>query len=180
MGSLSSHAIDHGAAIVAIHFIHQLAAGLWAGSLFAFWRVALQFSAESHVIEAAAAMLSKLAAFSVTVLVATGLLVGYAGLGLSLDHLLHSTYGQILLIKLTVFGLVLGVGAYNRYLILPLIDRLTARQALIRNVCAEWLTIVVVLALAALLANTPPARMSTDMPMPMSGSRVPLVEVKPG
>jgi putative copper resistance protein D len=177
MGSLTSHAIDHGATSVALHFIHELAAGMWAGALFAFWLAGRDCGAENRTTVAAAATLSRLAAWSTILLVVSGMFVAYDGLGLSLDHLLYSSYGQVLMVKLAVFCLALGVGAYNRYLIMPVLDRLSARQALVHKVCAEWLMIVVVLALAALLANTPPARMPTGMPMPMSGSRSPLTKV---
>ena len=177
MGSLTSHAIDGGAATVAVHLIHQIAVGVWTGSLFAFWQSSRQLGAESLVTVSSAGTLSKLAGFSVTILTLSGTLLAYEGLGLRFDRLLHSSYGQILLIKLAVFGLVLGVASYNRYVILPLLDRLGARQALVRNVCVEWLSIVIVLALAALLANTPPARMSSDMPMRMGQSCAPLTEV---
>lgn len=177
MGSLTGHAIDHGPTVVAVHLVHQVAVGLWAGSLFAFWQSSRQLGAENLASVSSAATLSKLAAFSVTTLTVTGIFLSYESLGPSLDPLLHSSYGQILLIKLAVFGLVLGVASYNRYVIMPLLDRLGARRTLIRNVCAEWVTIVIVLALAALLANTAPARMSSDAPMPMGQSSAPRTEV---
>ena len=177
MGSLRSRAIDHGATVVAVHLIHQVAAGVWAGSLFAFWQSSRQLGAESLATVSSAGTLSKLGGYSVPILTLSGILLAYEGLGLRLGSLLHSSYGQILLIKLAVFGLVLCVASYNRYVILPLLDRLGARQVLVRNVCAEWLTIVIVLALAALLANTPPARMSPNMPMPLGRSSAPLSEI---
>ncbi len=167
MGSLTSHAIDESAMAVAVHFIHEIAAGLWAGSLFGCWLGARHAGLESRFTVEAPAMLSRLALWSVSVLVLGGIYIAYQGLGPSLDHLLYSDYGRVLMVKLAVFGLVLGVGAYNRCFLMPVLDQSLARRALIRNVGAESLMLVGVLALAALLAHTPPARMA----MPTSPAR---------
>lgn len=168
MGSLTSHAIDHGATAVAVHLVHQLAAGLWAGSLFACWVGGRQTSLAGDFTVKAATMVSRLAAWSVSILVVTGIYIAYQGLGLSLYQLLYSNYGRVLMIKLAAFAAVLPVGGYNRYFLIPVLERAPARGAVIRNVGGESLIMVGILALAALLANTPPARMGTPMPMPMT------------
>ena len=104
MGSLRSRAIDHGATVVAVHLIHQVAAGVWAGSLLVFWQSSRQLGAESLATVSSAGTLSKLAGFSVPILTLSAILLAYEGLQLRLGRLLHSSYWQILLIKLVVWS----------------------------------------------------------------------------
>jgi putative copper resistance protein D len=158
--SLKSHAIDFGPTAIAMRFVHTLAAGAWAGSLFGYWVGGRSADPKSPVNLEAAQMLSLLAAWSVSILIASGLYIAYEGLGHSLTHLLYSSYGRVLSVKVEVFALVLLIGAYNRFYVIPVLDLPSARLVLIRNVATESLIIVGVIGLAALLAATPPARMS--------------------
>jgi putative copper resistance protein D len=103
--------------------------------------------------------LSKLATWSVAILVASGVYLAYEGLGYSLNHLLYSSYGRVLCFKVELFAVVLAFGAYNRAYLIPVIEQPTARVGLLRNVSAESLLLIGVIGLAALLAATPPARM---------------------
>jgi putative copper resistance protein D len=161
-GSLKSHAIDFGTAAVILRFIHTLAAGAWAGSLFGYW-VGAQSSLDERFSIEAAQMLSRMAAWSVSILIASGVYIAYEGLGHSLYHLLYSSYGRVLSIKVEAFALVLAIGAYNRFYLVPALDKPSARLTLARTVGAESLMVVGIIGLAALLANTPPARMSMTM-----------------
>ncbi len=53
--------------------------------------------------------------------------------------------------------LVLLIGAYNRYWLMPAVSESSAQASLLRNVGIESILLIGVLGLAALLANTPPA-----------------------
>jgi putative copper export protein len=53
--------------------------------------------------------------------------------------------------------LVLLIGAYNRYWLMPTVSESSSQQSLLRNVGIETAMLIGVLGLAALLANTPPA-----------------------
>jgi len=159
-GSLKSHAIDFGATAIAMRFVHALAAGAWAGSLFGYWVGARSANPKSRLSLEAAQMLSRLAVWSVSILIASGIYIAYEGTGHSLNHLLYSSYGRVLSVKVELFALVLIIGAYNRFYVVPILDLPSARRVLIRNVATESLIIVGVIGLAALLAATPPARMS--------------------
>ena len=159
-GSMMSHAIDFGVTAIAVRFIHTLAAGVWAGALFGYWVAARLTIAEDHLDSQCARTLSKLATWSVALLIASGVYLAYEGLGHSLYHLRYSSYGRVLCFKVELFALVLAVGAYNRVYLIPTIEQAAARVSLLRNVSAESLMIVGVIGLAALLAATPPARMS--------------------
>jgi putative copper export protein len=159
-GSLMSHAIDFGTTAIALRFVHTLAAGAWAGGLFGYRVGARPATPESHLSIQSAKMLSTLATWSVAILIVSGSYIAYEGLGHSLYHLLYSSYGRVLSLKIEVFALVLAVGAYNRFYLIPTIDQPSARRMLLRTVGAESLMLVGVIGIAALLAATPPARMS--------------------
>lgn len=155
--SLVTHAIDFGVAAIACYFIHESAAGLFAGAL-----LGLIVTARCRAIDLADARLvvcrtSQLAGWCVALLIATGIYIAYRTLGLNLDHLLFSPYGRILIGKVGVFGIVLLLGGYNRYRLLPDVDVPSVRSLLVRSVCVECLLLLAVLGLAVLLANTPPA-----------------------
>lgn len=159
-GSLKSHAIDFGATAVAMWFVHALAAAAWAGSLFGYWVGSRATDPRSPLDLDAAHLLSRIAGWSVSIMIVSGIYVAFEGLGHSLSHVLYSSYGRVLSVKVEVFGLVLIIGAYNRFYVIPILDVPSARRLLRRNVAAESLIIVLVIGLAALLAATPPARMS--------------------
>jgi copper resistance protein D len=162
-GSLMSHAIDFGMTAIVLRFVHTMAAGAWAGGLFGYWVGARPASAESYLSIEAGRVLSKIATWSVIILIASGIYLAYEGLGGSLYHLRYSSYGRVLSIKVAVFALVLAIGAYNRFSLIPTIDKPAARRTLLRTVAAESLMLVGVIGLAALLSSTPPARMSMGM-----------------
>jgi putative copper resistance protein D len=164
-GSLKSHAIDFGTTAVALRFVHALAAGAWAGSLFGYWVGARPKDPDNRVRVEAAQVLSRMAVRSVLILIASGIYIAYEGLGHTLSHLFYSSYGRVLSIKVEAFALVLAIGAYNRFFLIPALERPSARLTLVRTVSAESLMIVGIIGLAALLSNTPPARMSMGMSM---------------
>jgi copper resistance protein D len=162
-GCILSHAIDFGRLVIAVRFTHMLAAGTWIGALFGYWVLAQSPDASSRTQSEAARVLSTLASWSVAILIATGIYLAYQGLGHRLNHLIYSLYGRELLLKLAGFSLVLGVGAYNRFWLVPAIEQPSARRAFLRTVSAETLMLLGVIGLSTLLAATPPARMSFSM-----------------
>ena len=166
-----SHATDKGLFAVIVYFLHAAAAGLWFGALCAFWIVVRRGLPPSEWVARAALKVSKLAGWAVATLILTGIYTAYHGLGFDLYHLLYSAYGRTLLAKVAVFSLVLPIGAYNRYRLLPRISAASAQRSLLRNVGIESMILAVgVLGLAAVLANTPPAHghtMPPGMQMPM-------------
>ena len=180
-GSLMSHAIDFGATAIALRFVHTLAAGAWAGALFGYWAGAGPADLDSHLSIQSAKILLTLATWSVAILAASGVYLAYEGLGGSLYHLRYSSYGRVLSLKVEGFALVLVVGAYNRLWLMPTIDQPSARRTLWRTVSAESLMMVAVIGLAALLAATPPARITMDMSVPnkLLRSAKLLVSMKP-
>src|SRR5262245_10822050 len=160
--ALSSHAVDKGLIAVIVYFVHEIAAGLWIGALLGLWIMAKHGKAAEQWIECAARRVSKLAAWCVLAVVLTGTDTAYDAVGLNISHLLLLAYGRTLIAKVAVFGVVLVFGAYNRYWLVPKMKAPRSRAALLRNVGMESLILLVgVLALASLLANTPPTHNHT-------------------
>jgi copper resistance protein D len=129
----------------------------------------------------AARALSTVATWSVAILIVSGIYLAYEGLGGSLYHLRYSSYGRVLSFKIELFAVVLAMGAYNRFCLIPTIDQPSACGRLWRTVAAESLMMIGVIGLAALLAATPPARMSMGMSESKKLLRNPrlLVSLKP-
>ena len=126
---------------------------------------------------------STMAGVSLTALVAAGVLLAVAEVG-SITNLFDSGYGQILLVKIALVGLLAVVAGYNRLLLLPglfrgVSDRSTGRlctgwRRLLSTVRVEALGVVAVLAVTAVLANSTPSNSSTVIARP-----VPFAQTQP-
>jgi putative copper resistance protein D len=154
--SITSHAIDKGAYAIAIHFVHQVSAGLWFGALVCLLVGATYGHASAEWLRWASGRVSIVAGWSVAMLVVTGAIRAWYALGLHFGLLLYSLYGRTLLWKLATAATVILIGGYNRYRLVPVIGEASARSSLIRNVTAECLLLGAVLGWSALLAHTPP------------------------
>jgi putative copper export protein len=154
--SVTSHAIDKGAYAIAIHFVHQVSAGLWIGALVCLLVGATYGHASAEWLSWASGRVSIIAGWSVAVLVVTGAIRAWYAFGLHFDLLLYSLYGRTLLWKLATAATVILIGGYNRYRLVPVVGEASARSSLIRNVTAECLLLGAVLGWSALLAHTPP------------------------
>lgn len=152
----SGHAIDYGATAIVAYLIHELAAGLWFGSLIGLWLVAPRLGG---ALAQAALRVSQIAGWCVASLILSGAYLAYYGLGLNLTHLLYSSYGRTLLWKLALFAAAVAIGGYNRYCVLPALKARDAGWSLLRNVAVESLLLLAIIGIATLLANTPPAHM---------------------
>ena len=162
--AMLGHATDHGLIAETIYFVHEAGAGLWLGALFSLWMITRSCNPPATWVERAASRVSKIALWSVVAIVLSGSYVAYLGLGLDFDHLLYSSYGRTLMVKLAIFAAVLPIGAYNRFWLIPDLNG-SSRRTLIRNVGLESLIIAVgVLGVAAILANTPPTHPHMMMP----------------
>ncbi len=160
---LASHAIDHGATAVAFFVVHELSGGLWIGAVFSLWFGASRVQLGADWVDHTAPWVSRLAGWTVVVLLLSGVYTAYQALMGDASLLLYSTYGRNLLIKIGAASIVLLIGAYNRFIIMPELAGSSAREALLKNVLLESILLVGVIGLAALLANTPPAHHSNHL-----------------
>jgi putative copper resistance protein D len=157
LDSLMGHAIDKGSASVAVYFIHEVAAGVWVGGLCAFWLCSVRAKLGQDWIRQTAPRISRLAAWAVSISTLSGIYVAYQALGADLYRLVYASYGRTLMTKVGAVAVVVMIGGYNRYRVMPAIADGSAPDTLIRNVGVESSLLIAVLGLAALLANTPPA-----------------------
>ena len=162
--------------------LHVVGMAVWAGGLAALVLVLpaatreLEPPARSRLIAATLARFSPLALACVAVVLLTGLGQAYAYVR-DLDNLLDTAYGRAVLIKLGLFvGLLIPLGAYNRYRSVPRLRRIAAggeapgRSGLTlrRALRGEVALIVVVLGVTAALAGYAPA--TAVQTGPFSGS----------
>lgn len=158
-----------GAVHVAADILHLLAASTWIGALAGLAILASIASRPSAAADAGKDALKGLVRFSaigvgvVGVLVASGLvnswlLVGPAGLG----RLLTTLYGQLLLAKLALFGLMLALAAANRYRHTPRLERALKDGGsrpfapLVRSILIETTIAIAVLAVVSWLGTLSP------------------------
>jgi len=196
--SASGHASDKGDFSVAeiMDWLHLLAASVWGGGL-----VVLSFSLlpelvrkgdqEAPVIAGVALRFSKIAGFAVGVIALTSIYNAWAYVG-SFGAFLKSPYGLAVLAKIILFLILINLGAFNRYISVPLlqqwggfhsgnqgiikriVDRFVPRFLLDqsgywialrfkRSVRVEALLIIGVLLCAAMLRHEIPARHVSHM-----------------
>ena len=153
--SVTSHAVDKGAFAIAIHFVHQAAAGLWIGALVSLL-IGASGRAGAEWLRSATSRVSMIAGWSVATLIATGVIRAWDTLGLRFDLLVNSLYGRTLLWKVGTAATVILIGGYNRYRLVGTVGESSARAVLIRNVVVECVLLAVVLGWSVVLANTPP------------------------
>lgn len=108
---------------------HLLAAGAWLGSLVPLAAVlhhSAQTSVGSKEVDQILLRFSGMGYVAVATLIGSGLVNGWFLVG-SVSGLLHTTYGQILLGKLALFGGMLALAVANRFWLVPEMSRVTTR-----------------------------------------------------
>jgi putative copper export protein/methionine-rich copper-binding protein CopC len=139
--------------------LHVLAAGGWLGSLLVLLGAGIPAAVRLGPARRGAAVASLVRAFSPTALLFAGLLV-LTGLfatvihSSSLDALISSRYGTLLFIKLAIFALVFGTGAYNFLRVQPALGDDTGTARLRRSAGFELTVGAVVLLVTAVLVAT--------------------------
>jgi copper transport protein len=155
---------------IAVDAVHNLASGLWIGGLAALFALvvwparALSSSARVAAVAPAVVRFSSLAVGAVTVLVISGVYRALVELE-SLADLGSTDYGRALVVKLALFVALLGVGAYNRFVAHPRLERAHlgladgdrgAASALVRTVRVELLLSAALLVSVGVLVSLPP------------------------
>jgi copper transport protein len=120
---------------------------------------------------------STMAGISFAGILVAGTLLAVAEVG-SVANLFETGYGQLLLVKIALVGLLLFVAGYNRYLLLPGLLSVAAAgpdvvargwQRLVSTVRLEAIGMVAVLGVTAVLANgTPSNGASPPPPVPFT------------
>ena len=147
--------------------IHATAAALWLGGLVGLVMVLSLRTPES--VRATAGIISRfslMAFWSVIALTIAGLTLTITGSDASLNSILTTTWGQLVLAKIGLTLIVVLIAAWNRRTLVPSLisptennGELAVRWAtLLRTVRAEAVLLVAVVALTAIVVNVPPAR----------------------
>jgi putative copper resistance protein D len=148
--------------------LHVLAAGIWVGGLLPLARLLRAASAESGADARPYAVLaarrySRAALVMIVLLAATGTALAILHVG-SVAGMVGTSYGQLLLAKLSLLVLALAVAAVNRSVLLarlggdgPTVGR-PAMRRLSRFVLIEAVLALAILLIVAALNVTPPAR----------------------
>jgi putative copper resistance protein D len=145
-------------------FLHLWAAGAWVGALAAFVLLLRQAEHRLSVLSRTLTGFESAGAVIVLIISVTGVMNYLFIVGPSLDGLFDSTYGQLLILKLVLFGAMLVFAALNRFHLSPRLEQ--ARQtgehsiavaALRRSMVLEFTVAAVILALVAWLGTLSPA-----------------------
>ncbi len=140
-------------------FLHVLAAGSWIGGLFFVLIAELRERRETGRGNALLAevlpLFSQVALIAGALLIGTGVLASWLHVA-SLDALVSTSYGRILLTKVGLVVVVLILGAVNWRVLTPRLWGVGGARPLRRNAIRELTVAHVVILIAALLARTPP------------------------
>lgn len=173
--SLSSHAAALGSPALPVlnDLIHYVAAAAWVGALAGLGWLVLRNGTEQPPVELVRRF-SSVATVAVAVVVVSGVAASIVHVR-SLDVLWNSSYGQTLVAKLALVGVLLGFGARNRLVLVPRVARsageelATAVRRLGRSVRMESLAGVAVLVAAGLLTTySPPPPVAAATPPPVA------------
>jgi putative copper resistance protein D len=143
--------------------VHLLAAAVWVGGLLSLFHTiryirdaALGIELQRHAL----GRFSLVGFVAVLLILASGLLNSWFLVG-SFDALLHTTYGQVLMVKVACFLFMVALAAFNRLFLMPRLagasDGEEPLQLLLRSVAAEQIFAILVVASVSLLGTLAPA-----------------------
>ncbi len=160
--SLSGHASVSGAIAFVADVAHVTAASVWVGGLAALVLALVWAGTERWKLAVSAVpRFSGLAVVAVSWLIASGTVSGYLQVR-ALRGLWETTYGQLLLVKITLVLPLLALGFYNNRRAVPrLRERLATapeRTRFLRVAGAELALMVAIVSVTAVLVSEPPAR----------------------
>ncbi|MHB1096023.1 MAG: CopD family protein [Gemmatimonadaceae bacterium] len=158
--AMSGHAAASPTAAV-IHALHVIGAGGWIGSLAAVMLIAVPAVLRSGGDNRHGQIAALMCAFSAPalgfagLLVVTGTIAAWRNIG-AVAELVHSPYGQLLLVKLALLSVAVGTGAYNWKRVLPsLRSGASSTARLRRSAAVELVAALAVLVVTAVLVATP-------------------------
>ncbi|NLE22752.1 MAG: copper resistance protein CopC/CopD [Actinobacteria bacterium] len=176
---MAGHAAAPGSLLalnVAAQWVHFTAIGVWVGGLF--WLLLGFRTRDPEGRAAAVGIFTRVATAVLVVVLATGLVRAFVEIG-SLSALVDTRYGQTLLVKVALAGVLVGLGALNHFFWAPAVrdgrgDRAGRRFGL--NSRGELAVAFGVLAATAVLTNLVPGRVDAVAgaadPVPSAGITV--------
>src|SRR4051794_13942238 len=158
---LTGHPATHGPSglVHAMTFVHMGAGAVWFGGLIALGLVVRHRRRDDDLRGGATivAGFSRLMAWTIAALLTGGIVIGWAFVG-SFARLTSTSYGLVLLAKVSLVITVLAVAGFNRRRLVPAVAAGEGRgwRVLGRTVAIEQLALVAVLGLTAVLVNLDP------------------------
>jgi putative copper resistance protein D len=141
----------------------MLGAAIWIGgllSLFYMVGAAQRREIDSAVLMRALGRFSLIGFGAVLFIIASGLLNSWFLVG-SLHALLHMAYGQVLMLKVSLFLCMIALALFNRLCVMPRFawraDTDGTLRLLLRSIAVEQIFAVLVVASVSLLGTLPPA-----------------------
>jgi len=141
--------------------LHVWAMGAWIGTLGLILILERRYrrgggsGSEVSLLPAFVPRFSPIAVGSVGVLVVTGVLAAWVHLG-SVSALSTTSYGRLLLLKVSLVFAALGLGGLNWRRLTPLLSEAAGRRSMRKAATVEFLVANVVLLVTALLVRTSP------------------------
>lgn len=140
--------------LASLLLLHLGALAFWVGALLPLYRI----SGPPHLSQSVGRVLQRFGRVAgpvVAALIAAALWLAWRLLE-GWAPLLHSAYGQVLLLKLAVLLLLLGLAALNRWILVPALvaHAPRARQRLRASIGCEMLLVALILLLTAFLTTT--------------------------
>ena len=143
--------------IIAGYALHVLGAGAWLGGLMPLWSILRETDRpRADAVEFALQRFSAVGMLAILSILAGGFINAWARWN-SFDVVLASAWGKVLMVKAVGFAALLALAFANRFVLMPRLAGTGARRAnLARNVAAEQVIGLAVLAAAAVLGILPP------------------------
>jgi copper transport protein len=148
--------------------LHLLAASIWFGGIVQLQGVASASYATHPAVYPAVHRFARLAFASVVTLVVTGTIAAWLEIGMDVDELFGSTYGQLVLLKVVLLGLTIPLAMANQRRHVPALQEMKRRSSanLRRYVAFELMLVVMIIGVTSwLVYETPPrhAQMGHDL-----------------
>jgi putative copper resistance protein D len=176
--SATGHSADQGdfTLLEIMDWVHLVGASLWAGTVTAAVLIVFHSTRgiDAAAFNALARRLSQLATVALLLVLATGVYNTWEKL-LSIKSLWQTDYGHILLLKIGLVGIMIALGAINRFVHLNRLsaggspDNTTVQRRFMRLLRVEAVTALAVFIAAAILINTLPPHAGMDA---MSGMKM--------
>jgi putative copper export protein/methionine-rich copper-binding protein CopC len=152
--TISGHAdlVDKESVAKVAILLHNIAGGLWLGSLAIVANSFRYIKNNNEIKIAVIAGFSKVATASLFILLPAGIALSWSMFN-SFAEIFTTEYGQKLLLKIGFVTLLLLVGAYNHFLLVPKMIKDEDTTKIVRSMKIESFGLLGVLALTALLTN---------------------------
>jgi uncharacterized membrane protein len=151
---------------VAVQWVHVVAAGVWMGGLTALLLGLRGSPNEEKAV--AARRFSRWAGVALVAIAATGLLRAITEVG-TIDALLNSDFGRLVIAKTVLLGVLAALGAFNHFISVPAAIRTLRPLRRVGRVEVS-IGVVVLLATGILVNLAPPSSMAAAQSLPAEPS----------